>query len=59
MSSELEAMVEEESRAQWAKKQGVELNENNEDTSNEQNGVSVDEQSTPLVDFTESDNENE
>ncbi len=59
MSSELEAMVEEESRAQWAKKQGVELNENNEGTSNEQNGVSVDEQSTPLVDFTESDNENE
>ena len=59
MSSELEAMVEEESRAQWAKKQGVELNENNEGTSNEQNEVSVDEQSTPLVDFTESDNENE
>ena len=59
MSSELEAMVEEESRAQWAKKQGMELNENSEGTSNEQNESSAEEPSTPLVDFTENDNENE
>ena len=59
MSSELEAMVEEESRAQWAKKQGMELNENIEGTSNEQNESSAEEPSTPLVDFTENDNENE
>ena len=59
MSSELEAMVEEESRAQWAKKQGVDLNEDKEETSNEQNEGSAEALSTPLVDFTENDNEKE
>ncbi len=59
MSSELEAMVEEESRAQWAKKQGAELNENNTDASNEQNAEGDAGQATPLVDFTEDVQETE
>ncbi|MBQ6652135.1 MAG: DNA gyrase subunit A [Prevotella sp.] len=59
MSSELEAMVEEESRAQWAKKQGAELNDNNAGTSNEQNAEDDAEQATPLVNFTEDEQQTE